>query len=136
MTWRISLRSNLHSIVFQVQSCCNVAKFLPARVAGMKDTYFADDETTFEQLQGRIATTIELLRSVDEKFMDGKENEPIFMETKSMGTYKFESGQTYISEYALANFHFHLTSAYCILRHLGVPIGALDYLGKETFVKV
>ncbi len=50
------------------------------------------------------------------------------METK-LGNFRFESGWIYLSEYAIPNFHFHLTSAYCILRHLGVPIGAFDYLG-------
>ena len=60
--------------------------------------------------------------------------EPVIMETK-MGNFRFESGQTYLSEYAIPNFHFHLTTAYCILRHLGVPIGAFDYLG-DIFHKV
>lgn len=57
------------------------------------------------------------------------------METKSMGTFRFETGQTYVSEYAMPNFHFHLTTAYCILRHRGVPVGALDYM-KDVFHKL
>lgn len=51
------------------------------------------------------------------------------MEIAKVGNFRFESGQTYLSEYAIPNFHFHLTTAYCILRHLGVPLGAFDYLG-------
>lgn len=39
-------------------------------------------------------------------------------------------------ETAIPNFHFHLTSAYCILRHIGVDVGAFDYLGRDTFVKL
>ena len=31
--------------------------------------------------------------------------------------------------FALPNFYFHATTAYDILRHNGVPIGKLDYLG-------
>jgi hypothetical protein len=34
-----------------------------------------------------------------------------------------------LSEYAIPNFHFHLTTAYGTLRDLGVPVGAFDYLG-------
>jgi len=50
------------------------------------------------------------------------------------GTYKF-TGYTYVSEFAIPNFHFHLSTAYCILRQQGVPIDAVDYL-KDVCVKV
>ena len=96
---------------------------------------FPDDETTFEQLQARITTTIELLDKVDPAGFDGAESREILMETGKMGTFKFETGQYYLSAYALPNFHFHLTSAYCIMRHLGVPLSAFDYL-KDVFTKV
>ena len=101
----------------------------------MDDIQLEDNETDFEQLQDRITRTIEILRSVDESKWNGKETESTIMKTR-MGDFKFESGQEYVSNYALPNFHFHLCSAYCILRHLGVEIGAFDYLGKDTFVKV
>jgi hypothetical protein len=31
--------------------------------------------------------------------------------------------------FVLPNFYFHVTTAYALLRHKGVPIGKLDYLG-------
>jgi hypothetical protein len=92
-----------------------------------------DNETTFDQLQDRISETIKALDAVDPKSFEGKEGAEIVMET-GMGKFRF-TGQRYVSEFAIPNFHFHLTSAYCILRHLGVPIGALDYL-KDVFEKV
>lgn len=55
------------------------------------------------------------------------------MESK-MGNFRF-TGQRYVSEYVIPNFHFHLTSAYCIMRTQGVPLGAFDYL-KDVFEKV
>jgi hypothetical protein len=122
-------------LTFLVQSCCNTAKFLAARVGLIEDVYFEDNETTFEQLQARITKTIDVLRTVDEGKMAGNESEPVVMKSK-IGTFNFQSGQDYVSDYALPNFHFHLGTAYCILRNLGVEIGELDYLGKETFVKV
>lgn len=63
--------------------------------------------------------------------MAGKENAPVLMETRSMGTFKFETGHEYMTKYALPYFCFHLSSGYCILRHLGVPIGVFDYVGKD-----
>ena len=32
--------------------------------------------------------------------------------------------------FVLPNFHFHCSIAYAILRHKGVPLGKMDYLGK------
>ncbi|MEO8875780.1 MAG: DUF1993 family protein, partial [Polyangiaceae bacterium] len=36
----------------------------------------------------------------------------------------------YLNEIALPNFYFHLTTAYAILRHNGVPVGKTDFLGS------
>ena len=35
----------------------------------------------------------------------------------------------YVLQFALPNFFFHVTTAYDILRHRGVPVGKRDYLG-------
>lgn len=124
------------SLPYQVQSCCNTAKYLPARLGVIEDKYFEDNEKTFEEFHDRINKTIEFLESVDEGSMDGLDSKPVIMKTARMGSFKFESGQSYVADYAMPNFYFHLSSAYCILRYLGVPVSAFDYLGKETFVKV
>lgn len=122
-----------HSLDYQVQSCCNTAKFLITRVGGAEDVVIADDERTLDELQARIGRTVELLRAADPAGFEGREEAEVIMATK-MGNFRF-TGQRYVSEFALPNFHFHLSSAYCILRHLGVPLGAMDYLGN-VFEKV
>ena len=38
-------------------------------------------------------------------------------------------GDAYLFYFALPNFFFHVTTAYAILRHAGVEIGKLDFLG-------
>jgi hypothetical protein len=149
---------------YQVQSCSNSAKAFFGRIGAIDEVKWEDNETTFEELQDRITRTIELLRTVKEESMvsaahhslrantvwcaveitadvrtsllqEGKENEQVIMRT-GMGDFKFDTAQSYWSDYCLPNVHFHLCTAYCILRHLSVPIGAFDYLGKDTFVKV
>jgi len=106
----------------------NTAKFLAVRIGGLDNQVLADDETTFEQLQARIEKTIELLGKLDERALDGMEAKEVFVTAGTGGRFRIESGAKYVSEYALPNFHFHMATAYCILRHLGVPIGAFDYL--------
>ncbi|KAK5166982.1 uncharacterized protein LTR77_007711 [Saxophila tyrrhenica] len=129
------LAPDMRGLPYQVQSCSNTAKFFFTRIGAIDNVVFEDNETTFEQLQERITKTIELIRTVPEEAMAGKETEPVLMET-GMGTFRFESAQSYWSDFALPNVHFHMSSAYCILRHLGAPIRAFDYIGKDVFVKV
>ncbi|KAM0427607.1 hypothetical protein ACHAPT_007568 [Fusarium lateritium] len=123
----------MRGLPYQVQSCSNTAKFAVSRLGAPNIPIFEDDETTFTDLQSRIDRTIQVLESVDPACINGKENQEILMETK-VGDFRF-TGQRYISEYVLPNFHFHLTSAYCIMRAQGVPLGAFDYL-KDVFEKV
>jgi hypothetical protein len=34
-----------------------------------------------------------------------------------------------VQQWALPNFYFHVATAYNLLRHNGVPVGKLDFLG-------
>jgi len=61
--------------------------------------------------------------------MDGREAATIELKTPST-TLTF-SGQDYVLGFALPNFFFHVTTAYDILRHKGVPIGKRDYIGMR-----
>ncbi|OIW23429.1 hypothetical protein CONLIGDRAFT_664503 [Coniochaeta ligniaria NRRL 30616] len=127
------LIADMRGLPYQVQSCCNTAKFLVERVGGQPLAKIEDNETTFDELQERLSQTIKMLEGADPKGFEGKEDQEVIMET-TYGNYRF-TGQRYVSEFAIPYFHFHLTSAYCILRHLGVPIGAFDYL-KDVMEKV
>ena len=44
------------------------------------------------------------------------------------GKYCELPGRQYVSEYLVPNLYFHITTAYAILRHLGVPVGKADYM--------
>ncbi|MEG0882986.1 MAG: DUF1993 family protein, partial [Janthinobacterium sp.] len=39
------------------------------------------------------------------------------------------SGDDYLLSFALPNFYFHVSMVHAILRHNGVAVGKLDYLG-------
>ncbi|KAK3062997.1 hypothetical protein LTR53_019106, partial [Teratosphaeriaceae sp. CCFEE 6253] len=71
LTFRLA--PDMRGLPYQVQSCCNTAKFLLPRVGGMQDTSFPDDETTFSALQDRISTTIDLLSTIPADAFQGKE---------------------------------------------------------------
>ncbi|WP_028536556.1 DUF1993 domain-containing protein [Paludibacterium yongneupense] len=111
----------------QVQSVSDVAKGCAARLAGIEVPSFADTETTFPELQERIARTVAFLESVSAAQIDGGEERPVVLKVR--GQEITFSGQSYLSGFALPNFYFHLTTAYNILRHQGVDIGKMDFLG-------
>jgi hypothetical protein len=39
------------------------------------------------------------------------------------------SGHSYLLNYGLPHFFFHVTTAYAVLRHNGVEVGKKDYIG-------
>jgi hypothetical protein len=111
----------------QIQIASDSAKGAAARLAGLEIPAFADTETTLADLQERIAKTIAFLETVKPEQIDGSEEKAIVVKMRT-GELNF-TGQPYLLHFAMANFYFHITAAYAILRHNGVEIGKMDYLG-------
>ena len=111
----------------QIQLVSDTAKGAAARLAGVENPSYADDEATFADLHERLQKTIDFVKSVDAKSFDGSENRDIVMKFPSR-TLEFK-GLAYLTGFVLPNLFFHVTTAYAILRHSGVPIGKSDYLG-------
>ncbi|QWE21243.1 DUF1993 family protein [Polynucleobacter sp. AP-Kolm-20A-A1] len=111
----------------QIQIACDQVKNGMARLAGVEIPKFEDNETTFAQLQERIAKTIAFANSLKPGQVDGTEAKEIKF---SIGEWNFEFvGEQYLLTWIIPNFYFHVTTAYDILRHNGVEIGKTDYLG-------
>ncbi|KAH6652471.1 hypothetical protein BKA67DRAFT_520733 [Truncatella angustata] len=121
------MMSDMRGLIWQVQSCCNTVVWYVDRVGGLEHVAVEDNETTFDQLFQRIERTAAHLGKIDAKALDDKVATPIEIHIRA-GDFRFDNAQTYLTEYAIPYFHFHLTSAYCILRSQGVPLGPLDYL--------
>jgi hypothetical protein len=48
---------------------------------------------------------------------------------KLRGEERTMTAQEYLTVFGLPNFLFHVTTAYGILRHQGVKLGKMDFLG-------
>jgi hypothetical protein len=112
----------------QVQSATDSAKGCGARLAVAEVPRYEDTESTFPELQARIAKTVALLQSLGPELIDGSEDRTITL--KLRGREVNFSGQNYLLNFALPNFFFHATTAYAILRHNGLEIGKTDFLGS------
>lgn len=122
------LAPDMFPLARQIQIASDAAKGAGARLAGVDIPSFADTETTFAELQERIAKTITFLEGLKPEQFDGSDNRDVTVKT---GGREFKApGQFYLFNFAFPNFFFHVTTAYAILRHNGVEIGKMDYLGK------
>ena len=111
----------------QIQIACDTAKFCVARLAGVDSPKFDDSETTLAQLRERIDATIAFIKSVPAAKIDGSEAKEVTLPRRT-GPIQM-TGEAYLKHFALPNFFFHVTTAYALLRHSGVDIGKMDYLG-------
>ena len=125
------LYEEMFPLVRQVQLATDTAKFGAARLAGVESPRFEDVETTFEELYARLDAVADYLRTFDEAALQGSETRAVTLSTRTRGDLHFD-GRGYLLGFALPNLFFHVTTAYAILRHRGVPLGKLDYLGPAA----
>jgi hypothetical protein len=111
----------------QIQIATDGAKGCAARLAGVEPPSFPDDEKTFAELKERIAKTVAYLESVNPDKIAGSETRHITLKSPNR-TLEF-NGCEYLTGFVLPNFYFHVTTAYGLLRHKGIQIGKMDFLG-------
>jgi uncharacterized protein len=111
----------------QIQIACDTAKGAAARLAGVPVPKHEDTEATIEELKVRVTKTLEFLKSVKPEQLQGAESREIILEFPQ-STLKF-NGLTYLANFVLPNFFFHVTMAYALLRKNGVDLGKRDFLG-------
>jgi hypothetical protein len=121
------LAPDMFTLAGQVQRASDTAKGCAARLAGIDNPSFPDTETSFAQLQERIAKTIAFVQGVKPAQIDGTEDKLISFKA-GPSTLNF-TGTSYLLTFVVPNFYFHATTAYDILRHKGVAVGKMDYLG-------
>jgi len=122
------LAPDMYPLSRQVQIATDMVKGCAARLAGIEVPSYEDNESTFAELQARIAKTVAFLESVSAAQIDGSEDRNI---TLKFGSRELSFlGQAYLFDFVIPNFHFHLTTAYAVLRHHGVEIGKKDYTGN------
>jgi len=100
---------------------------LSALLRGLEPPPFEAGEATFEALRAGIDASIKQMNEQKPEDFDGDEDRLIplpFMKGKGM------KASDFVTQFTLPNFYFHATTAYAILRHNGVDVGKMDYLGE------
>lgn len=127
MQSRLSL--DMFPLVRQVQIACDFAKSVPARLTAVEVPAYDESDEDVAGLQARIASTVAFLDGLSEQQFDGSETLEIVLR---QGTPKEKrlTGRSYLLNYGLPQFFFHVTTAYNLLRHNGLEIGKKDYMGS------
>ena len=119
---------DMFTLLRQVQVASDFAKSVSARLAGVEVPKLADDEETFAHLEARIDTVLAFIKGLDVAAFNEAAKREIITQAGSPKEKRF-TGQSYLQNYGLPHFYFHVTTAYNILRHNGVPLAKGDYIG-------
>jgi hypothetical protein len=119
---------DMFTLARQVQIAADIAKGGVARLAGQDVPKYEDNEVTFPELIARINKTVAFIKTFTPAQIDGSEERPITIPMRS-GPLEFK-GLPYLLHFVYPNFYFHIATAYDILRHNGVEVGKMDFLGK------
>jgi hypothetical protein len=122
------LYPDMFPLLKQVQIAADFARGVSARLAGVEIPVYEGKEHSFADLDALLKQTLEFLDSVSAAQFEGRETAEIVLRPGTPKEKKL-TGQAYLSNYGVPQFLFHVTTAYAILRHNGLPIGKRDFMG-------
>jgi len=120
---------DMFPLVRQVQIATDTANGGTARLAGIDVPVYESTETSFAELVARIRKTVTYLEALKPEQIDGSEDKTVTWQTRS--STKQMQGMPFLMHHVLPNLYFHVTTAYNILRHNGIELGKMDYLGRS-----
>ena len=124
----LRLAPDMLPLAQQVQIASDAAKGCMGRLAGQELPKWDDSEASLADLRARIRKTVDYVQSFQPSQIDGSENREVVIPLRNRDPLTF-TGEAYLRHWALPNFYFHATTLYALLRHAGVDLGKVDYLG-------
>jgi uncharacterized protein len=122
------LYPDMFPLLRQVQIAADFAKGVCARLADVPVPSHPDTEQTFDDLRARIDGTLAFIGGLEPSAFEGGETREVVLRPGTPNERRFD-GQQYLFAYGLPQFFFHMTTAYALLRHNGVPLGKRDFMG-------
>lgn len=113
----------------QVAIASEVARLAVARLGAIDLPAAQGSEESFEGLRVRVRDAITFVEGVSPDRLDGSAERAVILPQRQGDPLHF-TGQTFLQQWSLPNFFFHVTMAYALLRQAGVALGKADYLGS------
>jgi len=125
LNWR--LYPDMFTFARQVRQASEHA-FGAGRVAGVDVPSLPATDNSIAEMKARVDKTIDFLKTLSPGQLDGKEDSQVTI--TAGGQPRAFRAQVYLYHFAMPNFYFHVTTAYNILRSLGIEIGKRDFMGQ------
>jgi hypothetical protein len=125
------LAPDMNDLVYQVQSACDYVKAGAAWLSGQTPPRHEDNERTIDDLRARVRKTVAFAESVKEAQYAGAGERKVSL---SWAPGKVIGGKDYLLQMTIPNTYFHLAMIYAVLRHHGVNVGKMDFLGPLNLV--
>jgi hypothetical protein len=125
------LAPDMKDFIYQVQSACDYVKAGAAWLSGQTPPKHEDNEQTIDELRARIRKTVAFAESMKEAQYAGASERKVKL---SWAPGKLIGGADYLLQMTIPNTFFHIAMAYAILRHNGVDVGKMDFLGPINLV--
>jgi len=106
-------------------------KAAAAWLSGQTPPKHEDSEKTIDELRARIRKTVAYAEGVRKAQYQGAGARQVSF---SWAPGKLMGGEDYLLQMTIPNVFFHIAMAYAVLRHNGVEIGKMDFLGPINLV--
>ena len=118
---------DMFPLASQVRFSCQQALQALTRLGATGAPQFADDAVDFAGHQAQIAATLAWLDTVDAAAIDADPGRAVGFDLPNGMAFDM-TATTYVRDWAQPQYYFHLVAAYAVLRHMGVPLGKVDYV--------
>jgi hypothetical protein len=125
------LAPDMKPFIYQIQSACDYVKAAAAWLSGQKPPKHEDIEQTIVEVRTRIRKTVAFAQSVTKAQYAGAAERKVSL---SWAPGKVLGGEDYLLQMTIPSVYFHIVMAYAILRHNGVDLGKMDYLGPIHWI--
>lgn len=126
------LAPDMGAFVYQVQSACDYVKGAAAWLSGQAPPRHEDTEQTIDEVRARLRKTISFVENIPEEQFAAGSDQKVKVSWSPRG--KVIQGQDYLLQVSFPNIYFHLMAAYAILRHNGVDVGKMEFLGPINWI--
>ncbi len=126
------LAPDMFPFAAQIAIACNQPRGFSQWCAGQSIDNLGLEIESIDSAYSHIANTKSLVANIQE---DDSKLDEIKRIGLGPGKYCELPGHLYVNDYLMPNLYFHMTTAYAILRKLGVPVGKADfepYLGPHV----
>jgi len=121
---------DMFPLASQVRIATDMTKGAVGRLTSVDVPKFEDNETTVEELRARVQRLIAFLGALKAEDFQDSESKQVVMKRPNGEVLFEDNGWNYVMDAVLPNVYFHLTTTYAILRHRGLSLGKMDFLGR------